>query len=322
MINLKSVRGFHVGGEMVRLSGLAVSRAQAATGGPVRVSDPNGSYQTGQLYAQYFEQAQPRGLYPLMLWHGGGLTGASWEDTPDGRAGWNTFFLCKGYSTVLSDAPERGRSGWPRYPQINPQEPEHRTIEQAWGQFRFGPGGGYMPKETERTYFTNQRFPTQHADQFAKQFVARWTNTADITLKAYLELVGKMGPCVIVAHSQGAYFALQAARHTPNLVKAVVLLEPAGAPDIPTGPLPDVCHHIPHLAIWGDYFDNSVLWREYRERAERYLAALHDRNVLVSHLDLPKTGIRGNSHMLMMDSNSDEIALHVHDWLTEAGCYR
>jgi hypothetical protein len=30
-------------------------------------------------------------------------------------------------------------------------------------------------------------------------------------------------------------------------------------------------------------------------------------------------GIKGNSHMLMMDRNSDEIAKLVHDWIGKQG---
>ena len=34
-------------------------------------------------------------------------------------------------------------------------------------------------------------------------------------------------------------------------------------------------------------------------------------------MHLPKLGIRGNSHMLMQDKNSDEIAALVIEWIDE-----
>ena len=37
--------------------------------------DPNGTYQTGQMYVQYFLPQNERGSVPLLLWHGGGMTG-------------------------------------------------------------------------------------------------------------------------------------------------------------------------------------------------------------------------------------------------------
>lgn len=48
------------------------------------------------------------GKYPLLLWHGGGMTGKSYETTPDGRPGWLSYFIRSGWKTYLSDAVERG----------------------------------------------------------------------------------------------------------------------------------------------------------------------------------------------------------------------
>lgn len=39
-------------------------------------------------------------------------------------------------------------------------------------------------------------------------------------------------------------------------------------------------------------------------------------------IDLPKIGIRGNSHMIMMDKNSDQVAQVIQDWLAKQGLYR
>ena len=35
--------------------------------------------------------------------------------------------------------------------------------------------------------------------------------------------------------------------------------------------------------------------------------------------DLPKLGVNGNTHMLMMDTNSDQIARMIQKWMTEKG---
>ena len=35
--------------------------------------------------------------------------------------------------------------------------------------------------------------------------------------------------------------------------------------------------------------------------------------------DLPAMGIKGNTHMLMMDANSDAIAKLIDDWLGKQG---
>ncbi len=312
-IALRAVRGFHVGGEAAALHGLPVTTLAAVPGGPVRQSDPNGHYQAGQLYAQHFQLAAPRFPVPLLLWHGGGLTGACWEDTPDGRPGWHDAFLRAGWSTVLSDAPERGRASWARFPEIVPDAPEHRTLEQAWTMFRFGPAGGYSPDPAARRSFPGQQFPIEAADQLAKQFVARWASSTAMTRAAYAALLRRVGPGVIVAHSQGALFAQQAALDLPGHVKALVLVEPAGAPaaDPAPGGAP-----IPTLVLWGDHFAASPIWRDsYRPNAERWLAAWRAAGNPVEVIDLPARGVPGNSHMLMMDRNSAAIAGQVQDWL-------
>jgi len=61
------------------------------------------------------------------MWHGGGLTGVTYETTPDGREGWLNYFLRKGWSVYNSDAVERGRAGWAQYPDIFKSEPVFLT---------------------------------------------------------------------------------------------------------------------------------------------------------------------------------------------------
>lgn len=317
-IVLKSVRGYHVGGERVTLKGVPSRDVQLVPGGPVFKSDPNGDHQVGQLYVQHFALASPRAKYPLLLWHGGGLTGVTWETTPDGRSGWHEFFMRAGHDTYVSDAVERGRASWARFPQINPGEPEHRTIDQAWGTFRFGPEGGYATEPALRKFFVGQRFPQSAIDQFAKQFVARWTTSNAWIQAAYDELVRSVGPCVILAHSQGGVFAFNAAQAAPDLVKAVIAIEPGAAPDPAQHDVKRVTH-IPHMTLWGDYIEGSALWQRYRANVEAYTGPLKAAGGQTDTIDLPALNIRGNTHMLMMDENSDDIATIVNDWMKRAG---
>jgi pimeloyl-ACP methyl ester carboxylesterase len=317
-IMLRSVQGYHVGGSRVSLSGLPVKEVQVSPGGPSRKSDPNGDYEVGQLYVQKFLLTAPQAPYPLMLWHGGGLTGATWENTPDGRSGWHEYFMHQGHDTLVSDSVERGRASWARYPEINHGEPEHRTINQAWNLFRFGPDGGYAADPTQRKVFANTQFPIDAVEQFQKQFVARWTTSDALAQKAYNALVQKECPCVILAHSQGAVFAFQAALSAPERVKAVIVIEPTGAPDPSKSDLA-VLRAIPHLAVWGDHFQDAALWRSYRSNATKYLDAIKAVGSKVDVIDLPAKGIHGNTHMMMMDHNSDQIAEMVQDWIKTNG---
>ncbi|MEY3730903.1 MAG: hypothetical protein RLZZ57_1659, partial [Pseudomonadota bacterium] len=99
-VSLASWGSFHVGGREVTITGQPPREVLFTPGGVPAKVDPNGTYLIGALYAQYMIPAAPRGRFPLLMWHGGGLSGVCWETTPDGREGWQHFFL---------------RQGWPVY---------------------------------------------------------------------------------------------------------------------------------------------------------------------------------------------------------------
>jgi hypothetical protein len=90
--------------------------------------------------------------------------------------------------------------------------------------------------------------------------------------------------------------------------------EPSGAPDPAKVDLAKV-KGIPHLIVWGDYIDQVPVWGRLVQTPNKYFDALRAAGGTVEVMDLPAMGIRGNSHMLMMDRNSDEIAKLVQDWL-------
>lgn len=59
--------------------------------------DPNGEFAVEKMDVQYVLQTAPKARYPLLLWHGGGLTGVTWETKPDGQPGWQSFFIHAGH---------------------------------------------------------------------------------------------------------------------------------------------------------------------------------------------------------------------------------
>ncbi|MBD1554581.1 esterase [Pseudomonas typographi] len=312
-ICLRSVRGFHIGGHTVCVEGVEPGVIHSVPNMPPRVSNPNGHYMVGQMYVQHFALAQPRHPLPLLLWHGGGMTGSTWEQTPDGRPGWHEYFMRSGFDTCVSDAVDRGRASWAP-PLIRAEQPEHRTIEQAWSIFRFGPASGFSLDPAQQMGYTGQRFPLGCLDSLNRQFVARWTQSGNMTTEAYCALVKKMGRSVIVAHSEGARHAMTVATQAAEHVAAIVLIEPAGAPEPHSGALKAIAH-IPHCVVWGDYFAQSELWSGYRTRCDLWFDALGAAGGSVTTLDMPARGVKGNSHLLMMDNNSDHIAGLITSWL-------
>lgn len=307
-VTLKSIGSFFVGGSTARLAGLPVAHRSMVLNGAPREVNPNGTHVYGQMYVQEFRLRQPRSPLPVLLWHGGGMTGSTWESTPDGRPGWLWRFLEAGHDVLVSDAVERGRSSFAMYPQIYAQEPVFRTKQEGWKTFRMGLS--YDDDPGHRHVFPKQRFPVAQFDEFAKQWVPRWPAHEAMILAAYEALVQKVGPCAIVAHSQGAGFAAEIARRSPSHVRAVVAVEPGGMPEAgAVGALPA------HLVVWGDHIEPSGShWQGYRRQADAYVASIADR-ADVTTLDLPAEGVFGNSHFPMMDDNSDEVFARVLQWL-------
>ena len=197
---LRGMGSFHIGGREAVVAGRPVREVLLVPGGvPARI-DANGPYQVEAMYVQYHLPAAERGTVPLLLWHGGGLTGVTWESTPDGREGWQQYFLRRGWSTYVSDAVERGRSGWAMYPEIFQGEPIFLTKADPWERFRIGAGPGSY---RTRTALPGTQFPIEAYDDFMRQVVPRWTTTDAAQLAAYRALLRRAGPAVVLAHSQG-----------------------------------------------------------------------------------------------------------------------
>src|SRR5262249_46374458 len=155
------------------------------------------------------------------------------------------------------------------YPEIFKGEPATTTKKIAWETFRIGPLGSYQTEPGARTAFPGTQFPSSSFDQFAKQFVPAWGTNGVAIQAAYDALVQKICPCVVIAHSQGGNFAFAAARAAPDKVKALIAVEPSGAPDPDRVPV-DGLKRVPHLIVWADYFDGYDRWIEIRRNVDKY----------------------------------------------------
>jgi hypothetical protein len=134
-IGLRDIGSFHVGGRVIDITGQPIKEVVFTPGGVPAKVDPNGRYQVEQMYVQYFLPQNRKGRLPLLLWRGGGLTGVTYETKPDGGDGWLTYFIRKGWDTYISDAVERGRSGW-----TSTFKGENVALPQGdpWERFRIG----------------------------------------------------------------------------------------------------------------------------------------------------------------------------------------
>ena len=73
------------------------------------------------------------------------------------------------------------------------------------------------------------KFPIDVIDQFAKQFVPRWTVNDAPTIAAYNALVQKVGSAVVMVHSQSGNFGFQAALAAPDKVSRTRQISLSGA---------------------------------------------------------------------------------------------
>ena len=319
-IALKDMGSFHVGGREITISGKPVREVTFTVGGAPAKIDPNGVYQVEQMYVQYFVPANGRGSLPLLMWHGGGLTGVTYESTPDGREGWLNYFVKQGWTVYNSDAVERGRSGWAQYPDVFKGEPIFLTKENPFERFRIGAGAGSYNKDPAKMkMMPGSQFPAEGYDNFTKQGVPRWTTTDDAIIRAYTELVDKVCPCIVLAHSQGGPFAFKVAQARPDKVKALALVEPAGFGDMATA---GVLKNTRILTVFGDYIEQDSRWPTIKGNVVRFLGEVTKAGGKPEVIDLPNIGIKGNSHMLMMDRNNLEIAAVIQKWLAEQGFVR
>jgi pimeloyl-ACP methyl ester carboxylesterase len=317
--DVKEIGSFHVGGRPVSLTGLPTKEVVFTAGAAPMKVDPNGDFHTEQMYVQYVKLAAPKARYPLLMWHGGGLTGVTWETKPDGQPGWQMFFINAGHDVYVSDAVERGRASWSRFPEIYKGEPIFRTKKEAWELFRIGPTGSFDIDPAKRKANPGQLFPLAAFDQFGLQSVPRWTTNDAPTQAAYNALVAKVCPCVVMVHSQGGNFGFNAALAAPDKIKGVIAIEPSGAPNPETANLASV-KDVPHLIVWGDYLDQYDVWsKNLLQGSTRYHKALAALGGKSEWLLLPEKGVKGNTHMLMMDTNSDQVAELIQKWMTDNG---
>ncbi|MFL6799693.1 MAG: esterase [Xanthobacteraceae bacterium] len=315
-IVLRGMGSFHVGGRVAEVTGKPVREIVRTPGGPSSKLDPNGQFMVEQMYVQYFLPRHRTGRYPLLMWHGGGLTGVTYETTPDGREGWLNLFIRKGWDVYNSDAVERGRAGFASA-DVWPSEPIFLNYADPFERFRIGDGeGSWNADPGKRKVLPGSQFPVEAYDNYMRQTVPRWLSTDNAVLAAYIALIDRVCPCVLLLHSQGGTFGLRAAEERPDKVKAVVAVESASAGTLSKAP---AVKNTPVLMLFGDYVDQHPRWAAYKKIDLEYAAAVRAAGGNVDVINLPEIGITGNSHMLMQDKNNAEIAEVIQKWLIGKG---
>ncbi len=317
-------------------------------GGTVDRLENGDTFHGDHGYAQFYIPKNAR-EYPLVLWHGMGQSGRSWESTPDGREGFQAILTRRGWPVYIMDQPRRGRAGYTRSGADDPSAvPTSAREGGVWNAFR----NGVWEPGHKATLYPGVRFPLSPAavDQFFRQ--QTFNTGEEPRTNAYREYMGKTvaalldrtGPAILLTHSNSGQYGWFAAMASDN-ARAVVAWEP-GQFVFPEGEtLADVpfknalanerlqpirvseaefmkLTRIPIIVIYGDNIAkepsdifNVDVWRIAGTRARQFVDTVNRHGGDATLLLLPEIGITGNTHVPFADLNNLEIADLMEDWL-------
>jgi hypothetical protein len=333
-----------------------VGGTEITTPGTFNPSHPNGpgaTYHIDHMYMQFQTPAKAR-QYPIVMTHGTNQTGKTFESTPDGRDGFRTIFLRKGFTVYLNDHPRRARAGFPSFngtlgdlagKQIVPDNTTRLSAQQLFVMMRLGP--------EYPNFYPDTQFPKEALEQFFRYSIP---NVGDynmpeqfpeVATSAFVALLDKIGPAIMMPHSMSGPYAMMAATRSSN-VKAIYGYEPAqyvypkGEPrpefyssdgsvyrtDAYEVPLEDFLKltKIPICILYGDYVPKSpdpVMARDARRgqqtAAKLFVEALKRHGGDATFVSLPEIGIHGNGHYPFVDRNNSQIADLAAKWLHDKG---
>ncbi|MFD0935230.1 alpha/beta hydrolase [Methylobacterium trifolii] len=184
----------------------------------------------GQMFVQVHAPVRVTQPYPVVMVHGTAQTGVNFLGTPDGRPGWVDRFVEKGFAVYVVDQVGRGRSGdnpevYGPYARLQASDLE--TI--FTGQERYDlfpqarlhsqwPGGAGVRGNAAFDQFYFSQVP----------FIASALKSEELVGPALIALLEKIGPSVVLTHSQAGVFGWAVSDRRPDLVKAHVAVEPNG----------------------------------------------------------------------------------------------
>ena len=306
-------------------------------------------------YAQFYIPDQAKNL-PIVMWHGIGQSGRSFESTPDGREGFQALLPREGWAVYLIDQPRRGRAGRTQSPMPEAAIPTTMMESGVWDAFRLG----RWDAPERPTLYPGLQVPKDAwtLDQFMRQQVPdtgelpRTLEHDAFMAKTMRALLDQTGPAILLTHSYGGRFGWFTASIAPELVRGIVAFEPgqhmfpeSEPPEPMTSPLKDLPEimapqlvpldqfkkltAMPILLVYGDNIKtepgksfNDEVWRFSLTRARAFVAAINRHGGDATLIHLPELGIKGNTHAPFADLNNRDIARLMTWWLAAKGLDR
>lgn len=322
-------------------------------GGSVGITESGETFHGDHGYAQYYIPQESR-TYPLIMWHGIGQSGKTYESTPDGREGYQAILPRRDWSVYILDQPRRGRAGYTQA-KIDTKNAVPTILQESavWDAFR----NGIWKRPNNPYFFTRTQFPkTPYAvDQFFRQQTPdtgkepRTKEYREFMSETMSALLERTGPAVLITHSNSGQYGWATGIEAPERVKAIVAYEP-GACAFPETDIPaaipagvDLVNEnqapqlvseeqfrnltkMPILIIFGDNIAteqseifNSEVWRVASQRARQFVETVNRYGGDARLIILPELGIYGNTHAPFADLNNLEIADLLEKFLEEKG---
>ncbi|KAF9036061.1 alpha/beta-hydrolase [Hymenopellis radicata] len=185
----------------------------------------------GQMYVERLTPAEVTQPYPLLFLHGGGMTGTNLLAAMDGGPGWADYFLAQGYEVYITDQPARGRSAY----QSGIDGPQS-VFATSYIESRFTATEqhGLWPQASLHTQWPgNGSVGDPFFDNFYASTVPSLSSNEETSVKTKAAgslLLDRIGPVILMTHSQSGQLGWILGDARPNLVKAIVALEPIGPP--------------------------------------------------------------------------------------------
>jgi pimeloyl-ACP methyl ester carboxylesterase len=319
---MKLPRLFIVGGESVERTPAQLSTIFD------RQLDQGGHVTIKQMYVEYMVPMAEDGV-PVVMLHGATLTGKTYDTTPDGRMGWYEYFVRQGHPVDVPDQVSRGRSGFDIaiYNDVRggvrPPSALPNVFQQAdelnWTLFRFGPEFG--------TLFPDEQFSAEAARQMSRQAVPDLNATMPTpnpNFKTMADLAVQLNGAVLMGHSETGALPLDAALTDPSGVKGLILVEPGlcRATQFSDQQIATLATK-PILVVFGDHLDvptgmPGFSWQNAYDDCKAFVERVNAANGAAEMLYPRDLGIRGNSHVLMMDTNNLQIADLILEWIDRA----
>jgi pimeloyl-ACP methyl ester carboxylesterase len=189
------------------------------------------SYVTDQMYVEERVPARRTHPYPIVMVHGGTMSGVNFTGTPDGREGWAQYFVRQGYSVYVVDQPGRGRSGY-----LPATYGAARNVEStnSFARFVSQEKSKLWPQAAMHTQWPGTGAPDDPAAQQVMwsqlPAIESFEKQQFLNRDTLIALFERIGPGILMVHSQAGAFAWPVADSRPDLIKAILAIEPNGPP--------------------------------------------------------------------------------------------